>query len=153
MCFDFEGEPWGFLRGRSVRSGVGKRKGIYLLEKLATLVPPPRVNQVLYHRVRALRAKCRQERIAIISALYKVSAAYFGAKRFHRRSKTVQFLHQTPQSWRKSVPNHPVPNLYAHPSGPRRLPRSARLHHGSHLWRTSTAQASNAVDGIVDELF
>jgi hypothetical protein len=31
--------------------------------------------------------------IANISARYKVSAAYFGAKGFHRRSKTVRFLH------------------------------------------------------------
>ena len=34
---------------------------IELLEKLAALVPPPRVNQVLYHGVLAPRAKWRQE--------------------------------------------------------------------------------------------
>jgi len=34
---------------------------IELLEKLAALVPPPRVNQILYHGVLAPRAKWRQE--------------------------------------------------------------------------------------------
>ena len=37
---------------------------IELLEKLAALVPPPRVNQILYHGVLAPRAKWRQEIVA-----------------------------------------------------------------------------------------
>jgi hypothetical protein len=36
---------------------------IELLEKLAALVPPPRVNQVLVHGVLAPRAKWRQESV------------------------------------------------------------------------------------------
>ncbi len=40
-----------------------------LIEKLAALVPPPRVNQVLYHGVLAPRAKWRQEIVPKSSAL------------------------------------------------------------------------------------